>query len=232
MTVPVLRDPVDILAGTALLEGVPRSDLEALARQLKARSYAKGSYIFQEGDPGHMLFIVASGQVKIAHLGRGGEEVVYALLLPGDTFGELALFEDGAVRSADAQATEATECLTLAREPFVTFLDQHPAAIRHVIKLVSRYIRSSDESFSEAAFLDIPGRVAKKLLDLAESQGDPSLEGRRIRVRLTQRTLAGLVGASRENVNRALSRFVAHGDISQEHGFITILRPEQLRKRA
>lgn len=127
---------------------------------------------------------------------------------------------------------ELTECLTLAREPFVAFLERHPALMQHMITVLSGYIRRLDDTCTEAAFLDIPGRVAKKLLDLAEQHGENTPDGIRIRMRLSQRTLAGMVAASRENVNRALARFLAHGDIQHEGGYITIRRPAELRKRS
>src|SRR6202162_1177494 len=134
--------------------------------------------------------------------------------------------------TADAQATEATDCLALNREPFMTFAEAHPPLMRHLIRVLSVYLRRADEALAEAAFMDITGRVAKKLLDLAESHGKPTKDGVRISMRVTQQTLAGMIGASRENVNRAVSRFVARGDIAQEAGTITILRAAELRKRA
>lgn len=224
-------DPIPVLRRTALFGGVPADQLEPLIPAIRSRSYARGSYLFHEGDPGTTFYVMHTGQVKIARLGRQGEEAVFAILLPGDTFGELALFEDNATRTADAQAMELTECLTLERQAFVTFIDQHSELTRHVIRVLSGYIRGMDESFSEAAFLDIPGRVAKKLLELAETHGEPADGGTRITLRITQRTLAGMVAASRENVNRALSRLSARGDIALEGGHISILRPAELRKR-
>jgi len=103
--------------------------------------------------------------------------------------------------------------------------------MHRVIQLLAGYVRATDETFSETAFLDIPGRVAKKLLELAESHGQQTPAGMRIRLRLTQRTLAAMVAASRENVNRALSRFEAQGAIRQDGGYITIIHPQQLRGR-
>lgn len=224
-------DPLPVLRRTALFRQVPVDQLEPLIPAIRSRSYARGSYIFHEGDPGTTFYVIHTGQVKIARLGRQGEEAVFAILLPGDTFGELALFDDNATRTADAQAMDLTECLTLERAAFVTFIDHHPEVTRHVIRVLGGYIRGMDESFSEAAFLDIPGRVAKQLLELAETHGELGSGGTRISLRLTQRTLAGMVAASRENVNRALSRLSARGDIVQEGGYITILRPAELRKR-
>ena len=216
---------------TALFGTLRADQLEPLLPAIRSRSYARGSYVFHEGDPGTTFYVIHSGQVKIARLGRGGEEAVFAILLPGDTFGELALFDDSATRTADAQAMDLTECLTLERQAFIAFIDNHPELTRHVIRLLGAYIRGMDESFSEAAFLDIPGRVAKKLLELAETHGELGGGGTRISLRLTQRNLAGMVAASRENVNRALSRLSARGDILLEAGYITILRPAELRKR-
>ncbi len=224
-------DPLPVLARTALFAGFPQEKLEPLARALKPRTYAKRAYIFHEGDPGGALFIVQSGQVKISRMGRTGEEVVFAILLPGDFFGEMALFDEEALRAADAQATEITTCLTLARQPLMAFLDANPALLRHLVRVLSGHIRQMDDSLAEAAFLDVSGRVAKKLLDLAESKGESTPAGTRIRLRLSQRTLAGMVAASRENVNRALRRLAARGAIQQEGGYITISKPAELRKR-
>ncbi len=227
-----MPDGVRLLASTTLFRGFSEQELEPLASRLQPRSFPRGSYIFREGDPGRTFYVIADGQVKIAHLGRQGEEIVFALLTAGDTFGELALFDEESTRTADAQAAEPTDCLALNREPFMTFAETHPPLMRHLVRVLSVYLRRADEALAEAAFMDITGRVAKKLLDLAESHGKPTKDGVRIGVRVTQQTLAGMIGASRENVNRAVSRFVARGDIAQEAGTITILRAAELRKRS
>jgi len=225
-------DPVGVLARTPLFDGFPADELETLAPALKLRAFPKGSYLFHEGDAGALLFVVQAGQVKIARMGRTGEEAVYAVLLPGDVFGELALFDPNSVRTADAQAVEPTECVTLGREAFLAFLDAHPKLIRNLVAVIGRYLDRVDDAFAEAAFVDIPARVARKLLDLADTHGQSTPAGVRIGMRLSQRTLAGMVAASRENVNRALRRFETRGDILQEAGSITIVRPGELRKRS
>lgn len=227
-----MPDGLRLLASATLFSGFSEQELEPLASRLQPRSFPRGAYVFREGDAGHALYVIAAGQVKIAHLGRRGEEIVFALLTVGDTFGELALFDDESTRTADAQATQPTDCLALNRESFMNFTETHPRVLRHLIKVLSVYLRRADDALGEAAFLDITGRVAKKLLDLAESHGQPTGNGVRIGMHVTQQTLAGMVGASRENVNRAVSRFVARGDIEQKAGTITILRAAELRKRA
>jgi CRP/FNR family transcriptional regulator, cyclic AMP receptor protein len=225
-------DPVEVLRRSALFEGVAAAELETLVPDLHRRSFAAGSHIFREGDAGTHLYVILSGEVKIARSGPGGAEVVFAVLMPGDLFGELALLEDDALRTADAVAMEATECLALERKALNSFLDAQPERLWHLVRFLSGYVRRKDESFAEVAFLDIQGRVARKLLELARTHGEPATGGTRIRVRVSQRTLAGMVAARRENVNRALSSFAAQGDISIEGGYITVLDPAALRRRS
>jgi len=117
-------------------------------------------------------------------------------------------------------------------EPMLRILERHPAVTTALMRALARYVQQVDANLAEIAFLDIGGRVARKLLDLGQSHGHQTADGIRIEMRLSQRTLASMVAASRENVNRALSRFAEHGDIRQDGGLITILRPAELRKRA
>ncbi|HKV31494.1 MAG TPA: Crp/Fnr family transcriptional regulator [Candidatus Dormibacteraeota bacterium] len=225
-------DLVAVLAESSLFSGMARHDLEALAPAATSRTFRKGSYIFREGDVGNALYVIRRGQVKISRMGRGGEEAVYAILVPGDSFGEIALLSGDAARTADAEAMELTECISVGKDPLLAFLDQYPALSRHLMQALARYVQQVDESLAEIAFLDISGRVARKLLDLGQSHGRKTPDGIRIDLRLSQRTLAAMVSASRENVNRALQRFVAHGDIQLDGGLITIVRPDELHKRA
>jgi CRP/FNR family cyclic AMP-dependent transcriptional regulator len=226
------EDTLALLGRTELFSGVSRSDLEALLAEMRIRRFPAGSYILREGDPGDNLHIVAAGEVRIARTTAAGEEVVFGILGIGDVFGELALLEDEGVRGADAQALTVTECLMLHRRAFVEFLEAHPEIMWRVVTQLIGRIRRKDEEFANLAFHDIPGRVARKLLELAASRGETSGLGTLIALPLSQRTLAGLVGASRENVNRALSRFGSLGLLKVERGRITLLRPEELRRRA
>ncbi|TMC43064.1 MAG: Crp/Fnr family transcriptional regulator [Chloroflexi bacterium] len=223
-----LMDPVAVLAESTLFRAVPPAELEALAPAATSRTFKKGNYIFRQGDLGNALYVVRRGQVKISRMGRGGEEAVFAVLMAGDSF----LLSGDAERTADAQAMELTECVSVAREPFLAFLDRHPAMTGSLMRALALYVQQVDESLAEIAFLDIGGRVARKLLDLGQSHGHQTADGIRIDMRLSQRTLASMVAASRENVNRALHRLVVQGNIRQDAGLITILRPAELRKRA
>jgi CRP-like cAMP-binding protein len=224
-----LSDALALLGGTPLFAGVPTAELEPLLVDFRLRRYATGLVIFREGDPGDHLYLVGSGEVKISRTMEAGGEAVFAVLGGGDLFGELAVLQENAVRSADAQAIADTECFVLHRQPLVAFLQAHPAVMWRVITVLSDYIRRKDEAYSDLAFNDIPGRVARRLLALGAARAEP--ERATITVPISQRTLAGLVGASRENVNRALSRFASLGVIKLERGHITLLRPDELRRR-
>ena len=225
-------DAIQLLAANDLFAGLPEAELEGLRPALRMRRYAKDDHVFREGDPGSHLYLVASGQVKIGRVGAGGSEIVFALLGPGEVFGELSLFEPDGERSADAIALVPTECALLGRDAALAFLRRHPELLLRVIASLIAYIERKDRAMAEVSFLDIPGRIAQRLLDLAASKGEPAAGGVLIRVPLSQRTLAAMVGASRENVNRALNRFVELGYITQSRGTITVLKPEELRRRA
>jgi CRP-like cAMP-binding protein len=225
-------DSLDLLARTYIFEGMAPAELEKLGPSIRSRNYGRGDYLFREGDPGSHLYVVTRGKVRIGRVGGGGGEVVFAIAGAGDVLGELSLFENDGERSADAQALEPTECLMLARAPLLDFMSARPALLLQIISTLCQHIRRKDTAMGEIAFLDIPARVASKLLELAESKGRPTSDGVVIDMPLSQRTLAGMVGASRENVNRALSRFVDLGYIRQSQGTIQVLDREQLRKRA
>ncbi|HYM65721.1 MAG TPA: Crp/Fnr family transcriptional regulator [Patescibacteria group bacterium] len=226
-----MNDPVEILAATPIFQGMPARELEGLRPSLRTRRFDKDRYLFREGDPGSHLFVIVEGEVKISHVGESGAEVVYTIAGPGDVLGELTLFESDAERTADAQALEPTECLVVARGPLIEFLSSRPALLLRIISILSTHIKRKDAALSEVSFLDIPARVALKLLELADTKGRPAGSGTVIGVALNQRTLAGMVGASRENVNRALSRFAELGYIRQVQGRIEVIDRDQLRRR-
>ena len=224
-------DALRLLSGTPLFADLTPAQLEPLRPDLRSRRFARDSYIFREGDPGDHLHLITSGEVKISRTTDAGGEVVFAIVGAGDVFGELAVLQENAVRSADAQALTETECHLLHRQALVAFLQAHPAVMWRVINVLSDYIRRKDEAFADLAFHDIPGRVARKLLELASLRSETVGAGTEIMLPLSQRTLAGLVGASRENVNRALSRFVSLGFIRLDRGRVTLLKPDELRRR-
>jgi CRP/FNR family cyclic AMP-dependent transcriptional regulator len=226
-----VTSPLELLAKTQLFEGVAASDLESLRPAIRTRTFERGLYIFREGDPGSHLHVVVRGQVKIGRVGQGGGEVVFTIAGPGEVFGELSLFDEDGERTADAEALEPTECILIARGPLLQFLTARPQLLLRIIASLSVYIKQKDATIGDVTFLDIPGRVATKLVQLADTKGRPTSDGVSLELNLNQQTLAAMVGATRENVNRALRRFSELGYIRLEHGSITVLNRDQLLRR-
>jgi CRP/FNR family cyclic AMP-dependent transcriptional regulator len=226
------KSAVELLAKTPLFGMLQPDDLAELARGARTRAYERGDVIFHKDDPGFALFVIVSGAVKISVSSSEGDEIILALLTRGQFFGEMALFDDQP-RSADAEAIQPTDVLTVQREDLLRLLEKRPrVAIMQLLKLLAQRLRATDELLQDAAFLDIPARLAKRLLDLAEAHGEPTSHGIKIDLRLTQQDLASMIGARRENVNRALAYYQSRGWLSKEGGHFLILNEPQLRQRA
>jgi CRP/FNR family transcriptional regulator/CRP/FNR family cyclic AMP-dependent transcriptional regulator len=148
----------------------------------------------------------------------------------GEYFGEFSLF-DGLPRSADAITLERTECYTLQRSDFDNVILKNPKIALKLLEALTRRLRSTDQMVEDLIFLDVYGRVAKKLLELAETHGTPTEDGNRIDVRLTQQELASMVGASRESVNKVMGYFTDKKILSTDKHRITIHRPNDLKRR-
>jgi len=206
------------------------AERDALSASLRRRRYGKGTVIFVQGDPGSTLYLVESGRVKISASSPAGKEVILALHGPGDFFGELALL-DGEPGSADAVAQEPCELLLLQRADFVRFLERRPKVGIGLLAAVSRRLRHTNQLVEGAALLDVPGRLARALVDLAESEGEQQAEGWVIHSPLTQSELAALVGATRESVNKWLGFYERQGLIRRMPGRIIVTKPQQLRRR-
>ncbi len=225
-------DPIELLTKAPIFDGLTPADLEPLRAAIRTRKFARGAYLFREGDPGSHLYMVVDGEVMIGRVGEGGGQLVFAIAGPGEVFGELSLFDDEGERTADAQALKPTACLVIVRAPLLRFLTAQPRLLLRIITSLSVYIKRKDTTMGDVAFLDISGRVASKLAELADVRGRKTSNGIVIDLSLSQRVLAGMVGASRENVNRALRRFSDLGYIRQSAGSITVLDRDSLRHRA
>lgn len=203
------------------------ADVEAIAQR---RRFRRGEVLFHRGDPGAMLYVLLTGRVRIYSPSEDGSEVVLAILGPGEFFGELSLL-DGQPRSASAQAIEDCEALVIGRDDFHRFLRQHPSASIAVLGVLSRRLRRTDELLEDAAFLDVPGRLAKRLIELVETHGERVDDGLLIRLRLTHAELAAMVGATRESVTKAMKRFARAGLLASHGHYVVVRSPEALRRR-
>ena len=197
-----------ILETTQLLGALPPDTLETLRLQSTIRTVARNEVLFRRGDTASELFGIVKGRIAILTSSPDGRESLVAVLDEGSLFGELGLFDDGP-RSADARALEETDVLVLGYEPVRNAIDAHPTLLWVIVRLLARRLRNTDDSLADAVFLDVPARTAKRLLEIAGDQDQ-------FRLPMTQEDLAGLVGASRERVNKALSLFTRLGWIEVE----------------
>jgi CRP/FNR family cyclic AMP-dependent transcriptional regulator len=221
--VPETRLP-DHLRRYPLFAKLADAEVAQLAERMRMRSFKRGEMLFRKDDPGMHLYVVLSGAVKIALPGEFGQEALVSIMRTGDFLGELSLF-DGSPRSASATALEDTKAALLARDDFLTFLEAHPAAVRVVLDALARTIRRLSDRVEDLIFLDVPSRVAKYLLDLAQVDGASKLE-----LTLTQDELAAFIGASRVSVNRVLGDLERREIISIRRRHIVIVDPERLAK--
>ena len=207
------------------------TDLESLAAKLRRRSFQRGEVIFHQDDPGDRLHFIATGLVKISIVSREGRENDITLLGIGDCFGEMSVL-DGGLRSATAVAVEPTETMTLSRDDFLSFVKDHSQVALQIIVLMVRRLRAMDELIGDMVFLDVPTRVAKKLLELVRTYHEEEDSVSPKTVPLGQEELSRLVGSSRETVSRALKTYRRMGFLTTSHRRITITDLDGLKKMA
>jgi len=191
----------ELLAGTDFFRDASTPALTALAIVGRKYELVRNDTLFGEGDPPDCLYLVAQGRLAIAIANPiDRRESVVALMEPGDLFGELAMLDDGP-RSAMARALEPTIVYSVPYRPVLDLLESEPRLLWNVTRLLAQRLRAMDEALADSVFLDVPGRTAKRLLELAGHNNEFVLP-------ITQEELAGMVGASRERVNKALASFV------------------------
>jgi CRP/FNR family cyclic AMP-dependent transcriptional regulator len=220
---------IDLLRNVPLFAGLSDQDLDALAGSLGKRTFAKNMIIFHQGSLGQTLYIIESGKVRIFLVSESGQETTLNIYGAGDVFGEFSLL-DGLPRSAGAVAMEKTVTLTLSRKDFMRHLEACPRMAVNIMQLLTLRLRFTTAQAGSLASLDVHGRVAMRLLDLAGRYGTEkgSIE---LDLHLTQAELATWVAATRESVNKVLGTFRDQGLIAVEGQTITILDPEGLEKR-
>src|SRR5437763_13938078 len=221
---------VAYLKQVTLFEDLADEEIQELMSAAKRRTFRSGEVIFHRDDPGQVLYMIKEGKVKICIISPDGQEVSLAVLGKGEYFGEFALL-DGLPRSTDAVALEKVECYTLQRSDFLNAIQKNPKIAILVLEALSKRLRATNNMVEDLIFLDVYGRVAKKLLELADTHGVTTDEGIIIDVRLTQQELASMVGASRESVNKVLGYFTDKKFISTDKHRITIHHVNDLKRR-
>ena len=213
-----------LLSATELFEDLDPETVERLSTEATEHTLRRGDVLFAEGDEAAALFVVSSGRIAIANKSVDGRESVVALMERGDLFGEMSLF-DGLGRSAEARALEQSVVVSIPFGPIRDVYEKRPEQLWRVVRLLAGRIRNMDEALADAVFLDVTGRTAKRLLELAGANDEFVLP-------ITQEELAGMVGASRERVNKAIAAFIKLGWIHQIDRRYVITNRRQLEIRA
>lgn len=221
----------DALSEAPLFDSLNEEDSRALRSDVKVVKLGRGERLFTEGDTGDRLYIILSGKIKLTKAAPDGRENLLSVHGPGEMFGELSLF-DTIPRTSSATAITEAQLAGLAHDALRTWLSTRPEVAMHLLQALAQRLRRINEVKADLVFTDVPGRVAKALLDLSERFGVQTPEGVQVNHDLTQEELAQLVGASRETVNKALADFAARGWIQLAAKSVLVTDTDRLRKRA
>lgn len=221
----------DVVLTAPLFAGLEPDAARSLVASMKSIDIGRGDVLFHEGEPGDRLYVIRQGKIKLGTRSSDGRENLLAVLGPGEMIGELSLFDPG-TRTATATAISDAVVLEMGHHDLQTWLASTPAVAEHLLQALARRLRRTNEALADLVFSDVPGRVAKALLDLSSRFGRPVDDGIRVAHDLTQEELAQLVGASRETVNKALADFAARGWVRREGRAVVLLDVDRLERRA
>jgi CRP-like cAMP-binding protein len=221
----------DVLLQAPLFANLDETAASALRAAMVEVKLRRGEVLFREGDAGDRLYVVIDGKVKMGRTSSDGRENLLAVLGPGQMFGELSLFDPGP-RASTVTAVTDTTLLALGQDELMNWLTGRPEVARGLLHQLASRLRTLNDQVADLVFSDVPGRVAKALLDLARRFGKQTDGCIHVHHDLTQEELAQLVGASRETVNKALADFAHRGWIRLEQRAVVILDADRLRHRA
>ena len=214
-----------------LFVSLPREALDDILFQATERTVRRGQTVFQKGDEGTYMVAVLSGRIRISDTSPEGREVTLNMIDAGEVFGELALL-DGKTRSADATALEDSDLMMVDRRHFMPYLASNNGLALRVIDVLCERLRYTSEMLGDFAMLDLPGRLARKLINLAAQYGSAADGRTRLEIRLSHTDLGRFVGCSRETVNKQMRAWEEAGIVAREGGRITVCKPLDLRRVA
>ena len=221
----------DVLRQAPLFSSLDDDAAASLRSSMSETRIGRGDVLFLEGDSGVRLYVVTDGKIKLGRTSADGRENLLAILGPGQMFGELSLFDPGP-RSATATAVTPCTLMSLGHDELLRWLEDQPSVARALLHQLAARLRKTSDVVADLVFSDVPGRVAKALLDLSRRFGRTADDGIHVHHDLTQEELAQLVGASRETVNKALADFAMRGWLRLEPRSVVLIEVERLRKRA
>ncbi len=224
-----VNNRVDFLKRISLFNGLTETELSTLSADFVSRQFQQGDMVFLQGDPGQALYLIETGRVRIYVQEDSGQETSVVYYTTGDIFGELSVI-DGLPRSASAVALNDMVVLMLGRDRLRGHLRTMPQLAYNFMQALSVRVRYSTLQVGSRTLLDVPARLARKLVELAQLYGEVATDGVRLNVTLTQSELASLIGATRESINKALAHLRREGVIRLDQNQITILDPDALRE--
>ena len=216
-----------MLERSTLFRGLPAASIERVAALATQRHYRAREIVFSQGDAGDAIYAVVAGRIRISAGTADGREMSLNIMEPGDTFGEIALL-DGGSRTATATATESSELVAIRRDHFFALLEREPRVALELLKLCGERLRWTSDLVEDAALLDAPARLAKRLLSLGALHGEHGTTGTTLRI--SQEDLATFLGVSRQVVNQHLQAWKSQGWVELGRGSVTVRNEEALRK--
>ena len=220
-----------LLLSSPLFDALPREALDDILHQSTERYVRRGQTVFQKDDEGSYMVAVLSGRIRISANSPEGREVTLNMIDAGEVFGEIALL-DGKPRSADATAIEDSALIMVERRHFLPYLTSNRDVVLRVIDVLCERLRDTSETVGNFAMLDLPGRLARKLLSLAAEYGNSANGWIRLEIRLSHTDLGRFVGGSRENINKQMRAWEEAGIVTREAGKIALCKPAVLRRIA
>lgn len=214
----------ELLAASDLFGDLTDAELDGILNFASGRHLQRGDVLFAENDEAGEVFMVEEGRIALTQRSVDGREAVIALMERGDLFGEMPLF-DGLGRTTEARALEPSKVTVVPYAPMRELYEQRPKLLWSVVAMLSERLRTTDEALADSVFLDVTGRTAKRLLEMAGDSDEFVLP-------VTQEELAGMVGASRERVNKAIASFIRLGWLDQRDRRYVITDRDQLTLRA
>jgi CRP-like cAMP-binding protein len=228
--VPPVPIDQEVIRKAPLFTALDDAASASLLANMVSVKISKGSVLFAEGDGGDQLYVIAEGKLKLGTSSGDGRENLLSILGPGEMFGELSLFDPGP-RTSTATAVTDVKLLSLGQEKLLPWLAENPKVALQLLARLAQRLRRTNEAVGDLVFSDVPGRVAKALIDLGERFGKKTEEGLFVHHDLTQEELAQLVGASRETVNKALADFAGRNWLKLDGRAVLITDFERLSKR-
>ncbi len=231
MTVLTPSQKRELLGNVPLFAGLASAEIDAIVPVSRTVSLKKREQLFHKGDDGTQVYVVISGKLKALTTSRDGDDVVFSIMGPGEVFGEVALL-GGTKRTATISAIDACELLCIDRRDFMAFLKVHPDVAIKLLTVLAQRMKSVSEFVEDSLFLNLPLRLAKKLLGLATIYGQKTENGIRVDLKLSQEEWGDLVGATRESINKQFRAWSEQGLISVDRGYFVLHRTADLEKLA